>query len=85
MNITGVAIIRDEVMYTLPAPNRHGDVIVKMAMAGVPKPVTNGAIQGFVLENGEFIDRVEGLELAKENGQYKPKYERNQLYSEDLW
>lgn len=84
--IVGVAIKASTgIVYSLPAPNRHGGVIVKMVQEGCQKPVTKDATQGFILADGEFVDRLEGLEIAKENGQYKPKYVRNQLFSEDLW
>lgn len=83
--IVGVAIKRDGFVYSLNAPNRHGDVIVKMVALGVPKPVTKDAIQGFIGLNGEFIDREEALEIVKSNGQNIRPLERSQLYSEDIW
>jgi hypothetical protein len=85
MKITGVAIVRDGITYQLPAPNRHGDVIVEMVKAGVPKPVTKDAIQGFISDTGEFLDRLEAFELVKLNGQNIHELYRPQLYSEDLW
>lgn len=83
--IIGVAIKRDGFVYSLDAPNRHGDVIVKMVEFGVPKPVTKDAIQGFIGLNGEFLDRLEALEIVKANGQNIRPLERSQLYSEDIW
>jgi len=83
--IIGVAIKRDGLVYSLDAPNRHGDVIVKMVEFGVPKPVTKDAIQGFIGLNGEFLDRLEALEIVKANGQNIRPLERSQLYSEDIW
>lgn len=83
--ITGVAIKRDGVIYSLDAPNRHGDVIVKMVHMGVPKPVTKDAIQGFIADTGEFLDRHEAFDLVLQNGQNIHELYRPQLYSEDLW
>ena len=84
--IVGVAIkAEDGTVYSLSKPNRHGAVIVKMVHEGCQKPVTKNAIQGFILDDGDFVDRSVGLEIAKKNGQYKPKYVRGKLFSEDLW
>lgn len=83
--IVGVAIVRDGITYSLDAPNRHRDVIVKMVQMGVPKPVTKDAIQGFISDTGKFLDRVEALKVVEANGQNIQEIYRSQLYSEDIW
>lgn len=47
-----------------------------------PKGLLKGAEQGFVTENGEFVDRYEAAEIAFKAGQTK-KLE-SPLFSEDL-
>jgi hypothetical protein len=43
-------------------------------------------VQGFVLDDGSFVDRVEGLAIAKANGQMIRKTQpEDRLFSEDLW
>jgi hypothetical protein len=42
--------------------------------------------QGFMLQDGGFIDRVEALQLASQNGQLRNKNRiGDRLFSEDLW
>ncbi len=42
--------------------------------------------QGFMLQDGSFIDRVEALQLARQNGQLRDKNKiGDRLFSEDLW
>lgn len=42
-------------------------------------------IQGFLTSKGNFVDRYDGLKIAKESGQYKPDRELNFLTSEDIY
>ena len=85
--IIGVAIIGfDGEMVSLPEPNRHPNVIHKMAMElGHPKPIKGD--QGFIDNNGVFMSREEAFILANENGQIldKSKLRGKILFSEDLW
>lgn len=87
--ITHVAIKYDGKVWSLPAPNRHHNVIRLIAK-------TNGVgikgpdVQGFLDDSGTFLNRREGMALAEANGQLKrdndPKhYQGPDLYSEDLW
>ena len=42
--------------------------------------------QGFMLQDGSFIDRVEAYKLALQNGQYRGAGSvTGKLHSEDLW
>lgn len=84
--ITGVAIKREGVVYQLPKPNRHHHVIRLMADLGIPKPVTLNAVQGFVTDTGEFLDREQAYTLVLENKQNVVElHHHRDLFSEDLW
>lgn len=83
--IIGVAIVYAGQMYHLPKPNRHHDVI-RSIPGGVHGPDT----QGFVDEDGEFLNRKKAMSRAEETGQLKRRpgeefYQGPYLYSEDLW
>lgn len=86
--ITGVAITLDGIVYSLPAPNRHHNVIHYVI------DVTDGDVrpyvQGFITSSGEFLDRKQAMQLAMANGQLNRRpgeqfYQGPELYSEDLW
>jgi hypothetical protein len=49
--------------------------------------VLNNDIQGFLTSRGNFVDRVEGLKIAKENNQllHPDTHRGTDLYSEDLY
>ncbi|CAB4134459.1 hypothetical protein UFOVP273_78 [uncultured Caudovirales phage] len=84
--IIGVAIKYDGKIYSLPSPNRHHDVIRMIAQengVGIQGP----DIQGFVDEEGYFLDRRQALVVAMHFDQViNPKSIRGErLYSEDLW
>lgn len=82
--ITGVALLsRDGRMWSLPAPNRHGNLFALAALQGVdPEPCE----QGFVTSRGAFLNRVNALSLVKGNGQKMRNPDAHtQLYSEDVW
>ena len=83
--IGGVAIQMGTSVIAMPPPNRHHNVIRLMVDTyGFHKPITG--TQGFVTNTGRFVDRIEGLAIAKAANQLKPNYiERNELYSEDVW
>ena len=86
LTIVGVAIERDGVVYSLPAPNRHHHVIRLMVNEGVPLPVTKDAIQGFITNTGEFLDRKEAYKVVIENGQNVVELHHDyDLFSEDVW
>lgn len=84
--ITGVAIrSEDLVVHSLPPPYRH-DAVISMMVGekGYSRPVTGE--QGFVLEDGMFLDRVQSWRVAKHANQILPgKGGHRELYSEDLW
>ena len=85
--ITHVAIEYAGRVWSLPAPNRHHNVIRMIAKEtgdGIRGPDT----QGFLDETGRFLGRVGAFQLASDNGQLQRKpggYEGRELFSEDLW
>ncbi len=82
--ITGVALIAtDGTMWTLPPPYRHGDIIFILAGRGHKTPIKGE--QGFVLNDGKFINREDALKLARDNGQLLKEHNPKYLFSEDLW
>ena len=76
--ITDSAILKEGKIYT---GRRHHNCIKSVVQATGVRPA--GGKQGFVDNKGNFLDRVDALNLALECGQIKePKI---RLYSEDLW
>lgn len=71
------------VIYSLPAPARHGEVLFSMPHSGEGVPPE---CQGFLTSAGRFVNRVEAATIA-----YKAKQLKGALiappglYSEDLW
>jgi hypothetical protein len=83
MRIIGVALrTEDGKIYSLPAPARHSDLFQLE-----PIGVLASAEQGFLLEDGNFVDRDDAFELARDTGQMICPTDRvyGTLYSEDLW
>lgn len=86
--ITHVAIRFGGTIYSLPAPNRHHNVIWKIVEeTGVKTVDAYGEDQGFLNSMGKYFTRKEALDIAIANGQLKnPDVILHfQLYSEDLW
>lgn len=81
--ITHVAIKYNGTIYSLPAPNRHHDVI--RSIGGIKGP----DVQGFLDDKGHFLNRVQAMIHAKHYGQLKQRlpgqYNGDLLFSEDLW
>lgn len=78
MPISNAAILKDGVIYT---GKNHSTIY-----ASQPKGTLWNAEQGFVTDTGEFVDRVEGLKIARECGQIVKKHgNMNELYSEDMF
>lgn len=79
--ITHVAIKYGGKVYSLPKPNRHHHVI--RIIGGISGP----DIQGFLDNEGNFLDRVEALEVALAAGQVLAPGDirGDHLFSEDLW
>ncbi len=84
LRVTHVAILLDGQAYSLPAPNRHHDVIHLMVHEhNLPTPVIGE--QGFLLEDGTFAGRVLAARNAIGSGQIERLEQPPRLFSEDLW
>jgi hypothetical protein len=82
--IVGVAVLYNGQIFSLPAPNRHHNVL--MTTSGFNRPYE----EGFILDDGTYIDRIGAMQLAKDNGQLNRRsgenfYQGPELFSEDLW
>jgi len=87
--ITHAAIRFRGKVYSLPAPNRHHDVIRLIAKeTGVKYVDAKGDDQGFLADGVSFCSRKPALRIARECGQLKPGgmgEKLGELYSEDVW
>lgn len=87
--ITHVAIRFEGTTYSLLAPNRHHDVIMKIVKdLGISYYIeTRGEDQGFLDATGRYLTRKQALLSALCNNQVKDesKIRLDMLFSEDLW
>lgn len=76
----------DGVVYSLPRPARHHNVIDHMRAQGYAGLVS-GDRQGFLLSDGTFTWRRPALHVAKRAGQLirEPTAPAHGLFSEDVW
>lgn len=83
--ITGVAIRHRETkaVFSMPKPARHDTLILELVKLGEPD-FAKGE-QGFVTEDGRFLEREEAFVYALRFGQLKNTKLRRLLFSEDLW
>ena len=78
ITVETAALQQDGIVYTLPRPARHCDIIHQVVKQGVSLV---GSRQGFVLSDGTFVDRYQAAGQTDEvNGSQIGK-----LYTEDLW
>jgi len=78
--IAGVAMYIDGKIESLPAPNRHHDIIAKF-----PRPNHTHGQQGFLDGYGNFLSREDAMKTAKILGQVDESLTSTSLHSEDLW
>lgn len=87
--ITHVAVRFRDVVYSLPRPNRHHDVLRKIREETGEERLTNmnGENQGFLNESGRYLTRKQALISAQLNGQTREDRPiwHGELYSENLW
>jgi hypothetical protein len=85
--ITHVAIRFHGVIYSLPEPNRHHDVIRLIAeRTGVTSVDVRDDDQGFLDTSGTYLRRMPALNRAIATGQMaNPTRWPGGLYSENLW
>jgi hypothetical protein len=80
VTVETAALQQDGIVYTLPRPARHCDIIHHVVKQGVS---LLGSLQGFVLSDGTFVDRYQAARVAYLAGQIEEGI--GQLYTEDLW
>ncbi len=81
--IVGVAIKKDQILFYLPKPYRHNDVIAMMIdVYSESKPFR---YQGFVTDDWKYLNRVDAAEYALKNKQCEKLIASPRLFSEDLW
>ena len=91
--ITHVAIRFNGQIYSLPAPNRHHDVIrhIVTSTASTDNPITHVDArdddQGFLDSAGRYLNRRQALRIAQKSGQLRPDRPiyYGKLYSENVW
>lgn len=73
-------------IFSLPAPARHNDIIRAMVEAGIPPPIGSLYEQGFLDSEGVFAWRTRARAIAEDADQLLPRAGKtNELYSEDVW
>lgn len=63
---------------------RHADIFEKMFKHKI-KYDKNKAIQGFITDKNQFLDRYEAKKEAENNNQIIEKTNLVELFSEDIW
>jgi hypothetical protein len=88
--ITHVAVKTDDVVWFLPPPNRHHNVLQMISESGCARNY-NTERQGFLIDGETFMGRKEAYIHAMLVGQVTNRregpeyYQGDQLFSEDLW
>lgn len=85
VKIIASAVKYDDLIFVLPKPARHYQIIHKMHSLGLPNE--SKRCQGFILDNGIFVNRKEAMIIAIQNGQVDENrtITKEDLFSEDLW
>jgi hypothetical protein len=81
--IVAAAVQFNGVIFTIPKPARHHNIVHAMFYMGLPKLAQQE--QGFLLDSGQYINRKDAAILALANGQVAELEAPPYLYSEDLW
>lgn len=85
--IIAAACLKDGVIFTIPAPARHFDIVHKMHLLGIIQDYS--VEQGFLTDTGRFVRRKPAKIMAEKAGQMLPRkeggYQGPDLFSEDLW
>jgi hypothetical protein len=82
LRIATAAVRRDGLIFSIPRPGRHHDIIPLAVQAGAKAPIRQGE-QGFLTSEGDFVDRRWAAQIAFQAGQIIEL--KAKLYSEDLW
>lgn len=78
--IIRAAIKYKGITYSSPSPARHHDVIQLIGKKNLA-----GETQGFITDEGVFLDRLEGAKHALSCGQIKKLRWPPYLYTDELW
>lgn len=81
------APVAEEVIISAPPPHRHHHLIYAGYTTKGNKSV-GPQEQGFLTSSGRFVDRVEGMQIARACGQPfngEHKVDSTYLFSEHLW
>ena len=82
MKIVGVAFQKNDLLISLPSPNRHHHLLKVLADNEINHI---GFEQGFLSDCGIFLSRSYARGLAMRNGQCPEPRHSKYLFSEDLW
>jgi hypothetical protein len=83
--VVAAACLRNGLIYSVPRPGRHGDIIRLMCDNGCEAPIIRSK-QGFISSDGRFLTRREAFVLACRSGQLQEDEKKDAiLVSEDLW
>lgn len=85
LTVEAAAIKLRDVVWSVPRPGRHHDVIRKMRDEGITEKQNAEWEQGFVLSDGRFARRTQAAAVAIRAGQIERLKWPPSLYSEDLW
>lgn len=82
-HIVGVAIMKNDIMYALPAPNRHHNIMQMFPDDLCPILPDE---QGFIDSNGDWVEREEARGIAEACYQLTERaINSTDLFSEDVW
>ena len=87
MKIVAAAVYANGLIFTKPAPARHHHILNSMAKDfGIDASIHGSPdAQGFLTDQGEFLDRRLAMVCAIDAGQLEQGKWGFELYSEDLW
>ena len=75
------AAIKTSIIHSVPQPLRHSDIMCSLDFESL-----RNAKQGFLTNEGRFVNRIEAFNIAKAAGQIIHKDDlTNELYTEDMW
>lgn len=83
VTIQSVAVLYGGVIFSMPRPNRHFNVLHAMCEMGLPN--SSHEVQGFLTSEGRFVTRLEAMAIATNAEQVITKDPLKILFSEDLW
>lgn len=83
--IIGVAVRFGDICVALPKPNRHCHCFWEARRIGITSQSNRANDQGFYLEDGTFLNRVQAMEHALKVGQPFREKPTHALFSENLW